>query len=201
MKNVMNSSVLDDSGSSDSRPKIFGIGMQRTGTTSLAEATRLLGWSVCHGDYGRFPGAINMDDGIYKTFNMFCDTPFFWLYEKLDYSFPGSRFVLTIRSEETWIKSVERLFEVNKGFSFSSSIMLHHTLVYGVPHFDKSRILSAFRNHNNRVKAYFADRDSDFLCVDLTQNASWDQLCLFLNCPKPNSPFPHMNKIPDEPTN
>ncbi len=178
------------------RPKLFGIGMQRTGTTSLAEAARILGWTVCHGDYTRFPGALDLNDLIYQRYDMFCDTPFFTLYEKLDQNFPGSLFVLTLREEDRWVESVRRLFQVNGQFIRSPSIRLHHTLVYGASTFDEMRVRSAFRRHNARIKAYFVDRPGDLLCLDFSEGASWDELCSFVKCPRPNLPFPHLNKLP-----
>jgi hypothetical protein len=188
-------SLRRGSDSGRAREKIFGIGLQRTATSSLAEACRILGWNPCHGDYARLPGALDLNDPIYETFNMFCDTPFYYLFEKLDFKYPGSKFILTVREEDSWIESVQKLFNVNRQFSYSPAIRLHHTLVYGSPSFDESAMRDAHRRHIRKVSAHFQDRQADLLIADLTRNAGWNELCEFLGCERPSCPFPHLNRI------
>lgn len=177
------------------RSKVFGIGLQRTATSSLAEACRILGWNPCHGDYARFPGALDFNDAIYSRFNMFCDTPFYYLFDKLDFRYPGSKFILTIRDEDSWIGSVRKLFDVNRQFSYSAAIRLHHIVAYGTPAFEEPAMRDVYRRHIRQVCDYFKDRHADLLVVDLTRNAGWNVLCEFLECEKPSCPFPHLNKI------
>lgn len=185
---------LDPTASAE-RPILFGIGMQRTGTSSLAAAARILGWSACHGDYTRFPGALNLHDPIYKRFNMFCDTPFYAIFEKLDNRFPSAKFILTTRDENSWLKSVRRLFEVNGQFKSIATARMHHTIIYGSANFDESCARAVFAEHHRRVTSYFASRPQKLLIIDLSVAMSWDPLCKFLQCPKPLRDFPHLNKI------
>jgi len=46
------------------------------------------------------------------------------------------------------------------------------------------------------VRAYFADRQKDFLVLDLGGGDGWRKVCGFLGDPVPNRPFPHENKGP-----
>lgn len=176
------------------REKVFGIGLQRTGTRSLAEACARLGWKALHGDYTRFPGGLDLADGVYADYDMFCDTPFYLLYEKLDRRFPGSRFILTERDPDGWIESVRRLYRYNRNFENYAPSRLHHTVVYGTPVFDAAAMLPVYEEHNRRVKEYFAGRPGDLLVLDLTAGDGWDKLCPFLDREIPGEKFPHWNE-------
>ena len=57
--------------------------------------------------------------------------------------------------------------------------------------------LDRYRKHNREVRAYFADRQEDFLVLDLAGGDGWSELCGFLGDPVPNKAFPHANKGPE----
>jgi hypothetical protein len=53
--------------------------------------------------------------------------------------------------------------------------------------------LDAYRAHNAAVRAFFADREHQFLEFDPTREPGWDRLCAFLGAPVPDRPWPHAN--------
>ena len=100
--------------SKESLPKVFGIGLDRTGTTSLANALNELGILTIH--YaddattnqeliaGNKLTILEEYQGIIHG-----TSPFF---QKLDNLYPDSKFILTIREQQQWLKSMQRLGEV-----------------------------------------------------------------------------------------
>ena len=184
--------------------RIFGIGMQRTGTSSLHEAFRMLGFDSAHWKSAEWARSIwwEMNKwGKSRTLEAdyaLCDNPIPLLYERLDKAYPGSKFILTVRDEDAWIKSVEKFwtFEGNPhrwtwdvdGFSHKM-----HAITYGKIEFDEQVFRARYRQHNLDVMRYFRGR-SDFLRLEITEDTSMAGLCRFLDRPVMNSKFPHKNR-------
>ena len=95
--------------------KIFGVGYNKTGTTSLAYALESFGFRL--GKQGKAELFLPITPGvIFRWIVKFCkkadafqDIPFSlnYTYQVLDYSFPGSKFILTIRnSGDEWYDSL-----------------------------------------------------------------------------------------------
>jgi hypothetical protein len=176
--------------------KVFGIGMQRTGTTSLVKGLNMLGIKACH-----FPGELlyNLDNPIITKFQGFADNPVPLLYRQLDSRHPNSKFILTIRDEQEWLKSMRWLFtEGREVFRWDSKkvrdlIRDIHTGLYGTTTFEETVFLEKYRAHRQDVLTYFADRPEALLTLDLTQGNAFEKLCPFLDRPIPRRPFPRQN--------
>ena len=96
-----------------SQSKVFGIGLSKTGTTSLARALEILGYNTR--DYlgvTRYsPGdltSIDLDE--VNANDAFTDTPIPSFYRELDKMYPGSKFILTVRDMDGWLKSCKKQF-------------------------------------------------------------------------------------------
>ena len=98
-------------------PKIFCIGCNKTGTTSLKVALKELGYRI--GDQTKaellIDNYINRDfksiAAYCKTADAFQDVPFSFkhTYLAMDVLIPGSKFILTVRDDERqWYESVIR---------------------------------------------------------------------------------------------
>ena len=83
--------------------KVFGIGMSKTGTTTLAECFQILGLTPHKGFDPKLKRLYQKGRGLepmlreaenYRTFE---DSPWYLAYRDLDQAFPGSLFVLTVR--------------------------------------------------------------------------------------------------------
>ena len=135
-----------------------------------------------------------------ERFYALSDLPIPLLYKKLDRAYPGSKFILTIRPEEDWIKSVERLWDHRYNphrylwdiYPFSHHI---HTVLYGSQEFNAERFLERYRRHNAEVQEYFEDRTHDLLVM---QEGSWGPLCAFLGRSLPSTPYPHSNSSAEQ---
>lgn len=174
--------------------KVFGTGMQRTGTTSLAQALELLGIPTrdCPKDLWG-----NLEHPVLHEYDGFTDNPIPLLYRELDRLCPGSRFVHTLRDEAGWLKSVEWLFTTGAvKFAWHRHPHFHafHRALYGTTEFDPARFLDKYRRHNQEVLEYFAHRPADLLVMDLTAGDGFDKLCPFLGRAVPEQPFPHRNQ-------
>ena len=174
--------------------KVFGTGMQRTGTTSLAQALDLLGIKTrdCPKDLWG-----NLDHEVLQRYDGFTDNPIPLLYRDLDRKLPGSKFVHTVRDEQRWLESVEWLFTTGAlKFAWDRHPHFHefHRALYGRTDFDAATFLERYRRHNREVLDYFADRPADLLVMDLTAGDGFDRLCPFLGREVPAAPFPHRNR-------
>lgn len=169
--------------------KVFGIGLARTGTTSLTRALRILGYRAVH-----FP--TSFDQILYH--DAATDTSVAYRFEELDRLFPGSKFILTMRDEQSWLASYSRFrsLQVRIGQDWP---MLRETrrvreVLFGTQEFDPETWLAGYRRHTARVLDYFASRPQDLLVMNITAGDGWEKLCPFLGKPIPPIPFPNLNK-------
>jgi len=173
-------------------PKVFGIGFQKTGTTTLKWALYALGYDVKGGGLELIEPLTRGDlEPVYDvadTFDAFEDHPWPQLFKEMDARYPGSKFVLTLRDEASWIESV-----VNH-LGFLPDPMQKLTYGVGFPAGFEDVFLDRYRRHNADVQDYFRDRPDDLLVLDFWQEAGWDTLCRFLGKPVPEQAFPHLNK-------
>jgi len=172
--------------------KIFCIGFQKTGTTSLGAALEILGYKVCGVRYDLIDAIKENNwaqiDEVVRQHDAFKDNPWPVVYQSLNEKYPGSKFILTLRDESAWIKSL-----VNH-FGTTPSVM--QDFIYGkaYPKGNEDLYLEIYRKHNREVLAHFEKRPEDLLVIDLTHEKKWDRICQFLSKPVPNAVFPHENK-------
>lgn len=178
------------------RPKVFCVGFQKTGTTSLGMALKALGYDVCS-PYGRM---IVTDPQIADKakewaisklpyYDAFEDNPWPLLYQELDYLCPGSKFILTTRNPRSWIRSMRKYFGDYQAPA--------EEWIYGencTPLRNPRRCIKRYKQHNREVREYFADRPQDFLEIDLSEGENWEKLCGFLGRRVPNIEFPRSLK-------
>jgi hypothetical protein len=183
--------------------RVFGIGLQKTATNSLHKAFGILGFDSFHWGEGESPliwyemQATGRSKTLEKYYSL-CDLPIPLLYKELDKAYPGSKFILTVRDEEKWIKSVERMFDPAYNatrwmwdvYPFSNTI---HKALYGRTDFDAETMLNRYRRHNAEVYEYFKGRTDlvSFPTDGMPSEALWGLLCGLLDCPIPNVPYPH----------
>ena len=177
--------------------KIFGIGFQKTGTSSLGIALDILGYNVC--GYNPFRPYANSKDlsseillekcyQLAENHDAFKDTPWPIFYQELDQKYPNSKFILVVRNTSSWIDSTVRDFG-----EYPNAI---HQLIYGVsyPKTNESVWIERYEQHNQEVIDYFQNRSDDFLVLNLSQSELfWEKICTFLDLEIPNQPWPRAN--------
>ena len=174
------------------KTKVFCVGLHKTGTTSLEVALKSVDYRVA-GYFGiDNPHIVNdalaQAIEIMKNCDAAQDDPWYLLYKELDCCFPHSKFILTTRNSEKWIKSCIKHFggscnEVRKWF-------------YGEgkdePLGNEDHWIQCKEQHENRVRDFFLNRSNDFLEMDITRGDNWDKLGPFLGINK-RGPFPKIN--------
>jgi hypothetical protein len=200
----------DDLGDPRSGPlrKVFGVGLSRTGTTSLTRALELLGYRAVH-----FPAdlvtqteasaflmapASELRLSLLDSVDAVTDTPIAATYRALDRAYPGSAFVLTIRDCESWLRSCENYWEsllarLYDGGLNAPYVRLINKHVYGTDRFDPEKFTAVSRHHQAQVHAHFDGRQDDLLTLDICRGEGWRELCAFLGVDVPTTPFPHAN--------
>jgi len=186
------------------RPQVFCIGFHKTGTTSLGVALEILGYRAVHGDgRGLWSGAdegrgliAKIDAGDYALdtlplFDAFLDNPYFSIWKQLAEANPEARFVLTLRSADKWIESCVRYYGGRRVRPMREWMFGQYADPASSP-VATDKWLAAYNRHNAEILDYFADKPN-FLCLNLTEDACWDQLCAFLGELRPKQPFPFLN--------
>jgi len=165
--------------------KIFCIGGPKTGTTSLHKALKILGYRSARifdwPTYWKNGEEKYIEKIKNSSYNAFVDFPFGYkdLYKKIDVSLHGSKFILTVRNSEALEKSF---------FNFYKDGPWVHYMLENLP--EKIKLIG---ERNDEIIRYFEDRKSQLLVMDVTKGDGWDKLCIFLDKPIPNKPFPHKN--------
>ena len=181
--------------------KVFGIGMHKTGTTSIAAALEILGYKVCKGgmEMRAHLGQKTYFNYLYEykydpffkyleAYDCCVDNPWYLMFKEIDHYFENSKFILTIRDEQSWLESCRKYF--------GSKEKRIHKWIYGVSSFpgNEEVYLRKYRKHNQEVRAYFSKRPNDLLELDLEKMNGWSELCSFLKIDEIHLPFPHYNK-------
>ena len=175
------------------KTKVFGIGFHKTATTSLAKALSYLGYRVTGPNWVYNPNpaeeVYEMAFKLANKFDAFQDNPWPILYKELDRKFPGSKFILTLRPSDEWIRSV-----VNH---FSDEETPMREWIYGVgrPKGNEDVYIARYDRHNREVMEYFKHRSEQLLVFNITAGEGWTKRCPFLDEQVPAISFPCANTV------
>lgn len=201
--------------------KVFCIGRNKTGTTTMAAALKLLGYNMPR-ERQQLPlldAWARRDFGpvieFCRDYDALQDMPFSYpfTFQALDQAFPGSKFILTVRSSaDEWYESLTRFHTKllgTEGVPTMQDLETHphavrwrmaeaQRLIYGVGSssvYDKSICQGHYHRHNEAVIDYFRHRGGDLLVLNLADEGGWEPLCKFLGVPVPESDaFPWENR-------
>lgn len=183
----------------NNQPKVFGIGLNKTGTTTLGQCGKTLGLRCTSCNKTLLEDVVSRNYFsriIHKVnhYDLFEDWPWPLIYEQLDQKFPESKFILTVRSsEDKWLESLKK-------HSMRTHPIKHcRKLTYGFnfPHKHEKEHIEFYRRHNDSVCSYFDGRDSDFLELCWENGDGFEKLYDFLGYDVPDAPLPHANKGTD----
>lgn len=201
--------------------KVFCIGFNKTGTTSIETALKGFGYKMGNQVKGElllekwyqrdFKSIID----FCKTAQAFQDIPFSlpFTYIFLDAHFKNAKFILTERdTPEQWYESlttfhskkwsdgnqiptVSELKKANyryQGFAFD-----FNNFVFGTSETDpyhKETLMNHYLSHINNVKEYFKSRPEKLLVINVSNYSDYGNLCEFLNQTRIEKDFPWENK-------
>ena len=183
------------------KTKIFCIGLNKTGTSSLHEAFKILGYNSVHfkDDQGNNIKTIIRDnylngDNILKgleQYDAFSD----WdridthkCFKEFDQQYPNSKFILNTRSLKDWLKSRKKHVMRNQERKRKNPDL-------PIKWFKVNRRAWAkhYKRHHREVYNYFKGRENELLVFDVTKGDGWEKLCSFLEVKVPEIPFPRKN--------
>ncbi|KAG4255673.1 hypothetical protein FPRO03_04622 [Fusarium proliferatum] len=193
--------------------QVLVLGLPRTGTQSLADALAILGISpiyhmreVGKNDHADLWTALLYEkfgtDGssqppndlitILSNYKGVSDYPAAIFVDELLAAFPEAAVILTVRSEDSWAKSMNQtiVHYLDHRVIDETTPMAVMARTYSKFCWDndfKKNGLALFRRHNEQVR--LATKERKFL--EYTVGDGWEPLCAFLKAPVPeNTPFP-----------
>ncbi len=201
--------------------KVFVIGRNKTGTTSLQIALRDLGYFVAPTNLGELllKNWIDKDFAsiieFCRNYDAFQDIPFSLAhsYRELDQAFPGSRFILTVRDNENqWFDSLCRFHSKRFGkngrlpewsdlrqsqYRYPGFVADCQQYIYDAENqglYNADVYKQHYLQHNDDVRNYFAGRESDFIEINVKLANEYTRLCKFLKRDPASDSFPWENK-------
>lgn len=200
------------------RPKIFCIGANKTGTTSIGALLEKIGYSLAP----QIPVERLLDEWALRDFKKivrFCgkydafqDVPFCldFTFQAMDAAFPNSKFILTVRnSPEEWFDSYTRFTRKLLGgrdekcrenlatlsYNYEGFFLKSLDLIYGknTNPFDRHVYIQAYQSYNAQVTSYFAHQPEKLLVCNLADDETEANLSRFLNIPLDKIQIPHLN--------
>lgn len=199
--------------------KIFIIGRNKTGTTSLKTVFDNLGYKI--GDQAT--AELFIDEYAHRDFanilaycdtaEVFQDAPFSWpdTYKYVFEKYPNAKYILLEReSSEIWFDSLTRFHRkiINNGKPINADDLKNHTyrkkgyfwqaaqVVYGVDEttlYDKTLYIKNYEEYNDEVKKFFNNK-GNFLNIVLSDVDTTNKLACFLNKKPADIKIPHSNK-------
>lgn len=187
--------------------KVFGIGLSRTGTKSLTTALNTLGWHVVH-----YPTdeqtlqdlrSTNTNFRILHQVDGITDLTVVPFYAQLDQLFPDSKFILTVRNQEQWLRSLRQHWDYAEHQCQSAdnpadwmpvleTTQLLKMTVFGRYDFHPDHMQSTYQKHSLDVLKYFQRQPHKLLVLDICAGEGWEKLCPFLGCDMLEQPFPYV---------
>jgi sulfotransferase family protein len=181
--------------------KFLGVGLSKTGTSSLHYAFQSLKLRSIHYDRRRLYDVVmgrnpHPDFRIYDDVDAVCDLPSACFYEEFLAAYPDLRFILTVRDEDSWWASMEQHLLRNPVPSEREDPFiwkLRH-FAYGTATAAEFIYRKKYREHNQRVIDRLpAER---LLVMNIVAGDGWEPLCRFMGRPVPAVPFPVKHVTP-----
>ncbi len=139
--------------------KVFCIGFNKTGTSSMHQLFVEFGLRSWHGYYSHVP----VTDPLFAQFQCFSDGDQHD-FARLDRTYPGSRFILTTRRLDDWLTSRIRHIEQRRSIGATGPMREAYEANPGqaVQQWIRQRL-----DYHQRVAQYFAERPGDLLIINV----------------------------------
>jgi len=183
------------------RGKVFGLGLSKTGVTSLREALYRLGWRrTAAMGFDFYPRVLDSTRDTTEALQEYfaeldatTDLPYALFSPELLRAFPSAKFVLTTRDVHAWWRSVQR--QMAAPYAADHPIGRTRTLAYGQPIPHERLYTRRFVAHSTEVLR--AVPCEQLLIIDVLEGGDgWQRLAPFLGVAPPDTPFPHMKPAP-----
>ncbi len=191
--------------------KVIGAGVGRTGTYSMKLALNRLGFGPCHHMEevaSRLPVQLPLWQAavagrpdwptIYRGYESAVDWPTARFFRELNATYPDAKFILSHRDPRKWAESFSETIytliskadqapeHLRDWLAMARAVIEQTDIPFGT---DIAGLEAAFATHAEAVKAEVpAER---LLVHDVKEG--WGPLCVFLDVPVPDEPFPRSN--------
>lgn len=176
--------------------KIFGVGLNKTGTTSLGNALEVLGYKnhiSCNWPLTKLWSENNISPILEEAekYNNFEDWPWPLLYKELYEAFEDAKFILTTRSSaDEWYTSLCNHALRTGPTEYRKKIFGHY-----MPYDYKDHHINFYNKHNEDVINFFNKHAPEkLLVINFKDGHNWEKLCDFLNVEIPETAFPFLNR-------
>jgi len=203
------------------KEKIFCIGLNKTGTTSLGSFFEKNSFKVANQNEGE----LLLKSYLARDFNsiigyvkkskssVFQDVPFSlpFTFPHLDLAFPNSKFILTIRnSDDDWYQSILKFHSdfynnekkptyeslenskyVYKGWS--AKVMLDVFIENKENMYDKEEFKKVYNTYNKSVIDYFKNKPDKLIVINLSLKNDFERLCSYLKISTNENCFPKIS--------
>jgi len=185
--------------------RVIGAGFGRTGTDSMREALNYLGFGPCHhmheviddDEQQRIWRAVAHGetpdwDLLFKGFHSAVDWPSAYYWRELAEYYPDAKIILTVRSTESWVASMDKTILVNlrngpDPRSIGKELIGRRT--FNGRFDDLDYVASVYEENIAEVQGTIpSDRLLTYAIGD-----GWEPLCEFLDVPVPEVDFPRRN--------
>lgn len=174
--------------------RVWQIGLNKTGSNSLCEALKILGFNTLHNSKCdrqiiQLLHDKTFDNSEFSEYNGFLDDRYNRYYKWLAKEFPDDKFIFTVRNVDDWINSriihvlYNRLTNRSKWLNINTNMWKRE-----------------FELLNKEVNEFFATTENwhRLLTINICDDSSksnWSKLCHFLDITNiPEEEFPVANK-------
>jgi hypothetical protein len=187
--------------------EVIGVGLPRTGTRTLVEALRILGYDAVHeGAKWWNVRALHIQASIEpKDVKVFDDVDavtecLHW--RLLLEAYPEAKVILTVRDVDDWWRSISRHVDAMNARRDTPDIQTLrdsadvHMRLFGSPWPQEGLYKRRYYDHSDAVLSLCEVNRRDLLDFHVTDG--WGPLCRFLGKPIPDEPFPWLNRSSTE---
>ncbi len=178
--------------------KIFGVGPNKTGTVSIAEACQRLGLRVLHdrkkGE--RICEALKVQANESKlldpvideldNYDVFLDGPYYEVISEIKNCVDDPRFICLFRNIDDWVNS--------------RIVHCLHNRVMGSGKWIEIDTLTWVEEYKEINKTVFGQlgHGNHAIYMNVAAGDGWDKLCSLIGCDVPDSPFPCYHTTPEK---
>ena len=174
---------------------IFHIGLNKTGSTSLYRALKILGYKSSHGSEAikrqinaNIANNLHPLNAIDSELEAITDNNAVnQNFEYIHRYYPNAYYIYTPRDTKSWLDSREQhVIDNQQNPKYEGGWLT----------VDRQQWKDDKRRHEIRIAHWIHENKPNYLPLPICSDRDdkWELLCNFLDKPIPNKPFPHKNK-------
>jgi hypothetical protein len=174
--------------------KVFGVGLGRTGISTLAWMLKNLGINTGH---------YIVDPTTYSRYDAIVDVPTYLYTLSINARWPNALYICTTREVESWLESMRIHMDVVNHAGLPDRDRLAIMASYGCLLYDEKKLRVMYDAHQSFIKwfgktfAYDRMLLIDICDKNVSDEEKWKSLCTFLGKDTVKLSIPQLNKSTD----